>query len=377
MSDKLKIYACSGIGNHDEMSRKPIGFYTDGTNTLENTQAVNTLLAKLNVCRIEAERLKTLTSAERLDALNEMDVYSVGLAAARQYAKDIVKLGTAGYAIAAMISAGDFNYNGAERQDHLDHLIEKMQELVNSGDYSKYDKEFVSWWESKIVARNKVGTDFAQRMAMHKAIKAQKAQKAQKVGEVDEAWKDDEELSKYLCDGGTYFLYLFFTDKQLAKLPSGNRALIKARAKGQKQTYNYCKATFVGIYGSEEEMVEIIRAGIVDRFEDTPEQVCQDIADGKRNIESVGIATEVIVAIIGMIATVLVALISAICEAIKQRNSDKYAALNQQVIEQSCPNEEDFEGLNVKGATTTAGMSSGTLLGVGAVAIALLLFRNN
>ena len=369
MSDRLKIYACSGIGDV-ERKKQPIGFYTDNTNTLENTQAVNTLLAKINTCRIEAERLQTLTSAERIDALNEMDVYSVGLAAAQQYAKDAQKLKRAGEAIGAMINAGDFDYDGKDRQNNLDHLIEKMHDLVNSDKSLKADPDFTTWWNKNVINRNKVGTDFAQRMAMHKAIKAKKIEG---VGAVDESWKDDEELSKYLCDGGTYFLYLFFTDAQLRKLPEGNRQIFKTKAKGQKQTYDYCKATFVGIYGSEEEMVEIIRAGIIDRFGDTPENVCQDIVDGKRNIEGVGLATEIIVAIIGGLFSLLIAFMQKIIDAVVQKNKDKYAALNQQVIEQSCPNEDDFDGLDVP-KTQTAGLSNGVLIG-GAVLAALLLLK--
>lgn len=371
MSDKLKIYACSGVGDiRPVQQKKPIGFYTDNTNTLENTQAVNTLLAKINVCRIEAERLQTLTPAERIDALNEMNVYSVGLAAAQQYAKDPDKLQRAGQVIGAMINAGDFAYDGADYQSNLDHLIEKMRDMVNSDEKLKSDADFTAWWDKAVMARNKVGTDFAQRMAMHKAIKAKATEG---VGVVDESWKDDEELSKYLCDGGTYFLYLYFTDKQLAKLPEGNRAIFRSKARGQKQTYDYCKATFVGIYGSEEEMVDIIRAGIIDRMGDTPENICQDIVDGKRNIEGIGLATEIIVALIGLISSVLIAFMNKIIDAISKKNSDKYAALNQQVIEQSCPNQEDFEGLDVP-KTQAAGLSNGVLLG-GAALAALLLLR--
>ena len=379
MSDKLKIYACSGIGDTPEDRKKPIGYYTDGTNTLESTQAVNTLLAKINTCRIEAQRLQTLTAAERKDALDEMDVYSVGLVAARQYAKDSVKLGRAGLAIGSMISAGDFAYDTfvhGERQDHLDHLIEKMHELVNGDEQLQGDPEFTQWWTANVIERNKVGTDFAQRMAIHKAIKARKLQPKQKgAGAVDESWQDDEELSKYLCDGGTYFLYLFFTDKQLAKLPEGNRRIFKAKARGQQDTYDYCKATFVGIYGSEEEMVDIIRAGIIDRFGDTPEQVCQDIADGKRNAEEgVGIATEIIVALITLISGLLIALIEKVCDAIAKKNQAKYEALNQRVIEESCPNQDDFEGLDVP-KTQTAGISSGAMIAAGAALLALLFIK--
>ena len=46
MSEKLKIYACSGIGSTDP--QKPVEYFTDGTSTVSNTQAVNTILARIN-----------------------------------------------------------------------------------------------------------------------------------------------------------------------------------------------------------------------------------------------------------------------------------------------------------------------------------------
>ena len=77
MSEKLKIYACSGIGSTD--AQEPSGFYTDGTSMLSNTQAVNTLLARINCLYIEANSLKGLSKEDRIDLLCEVDAYSEAL----------------------------------------------------------------------------------------------------------------------------------------------------------------------------------------------------------------------------------------------------------------------------------------------------------
>ena len=61
MSEKLKIYACSGIGETD---KKTSAYWTDGTNSVSNTQAVNTLLAKINLAWAEYTNMRDLSQAD-------------------------------------------------------------------------------------------------------------------------------------------------------------------------------------------------------------------------------------------------------------------------------------------------------------------------
>ena len=80
MSGKLKIYACSGIGSTD--AQKRVGYWLDGTNTLSNTQAVNTLLARINEKYIAATRLTDIGKGEKIALLNDVDLLQVALEAA-------------------------------------------------------------------------------------------------------------------------------------------------------------------------------------------------------------------------------------------------------------------------------------------------------
>ena len=93
MANKLKIYACSGIG--DAAEQAPTKYWTDDTNTLQNTQAVNSLLAQINLRWSEVTRLQ-ISQQDKADTLCDMDVLLVSLDAAKRYAKDADKLKKAG-----------------------------------------------------------------------------------------------------------------------------------------------------------------------------------------------------------------------------------------------------------------------------------------
>ena len=71
MANKLKIYACSGIGNENVRYT----YWLDNTKTVSNTMAVNTLLALINRNNIEILRLVTMTNEQKLANLNDIDVY--------------------------------------------------------------------------------------------------------------------------------------------------------------------------------------------------------------------------------------------------------------------------------------------------------------
>ena len=56
MAERLKIYACSGIGESAEPQQKMWDYWTDNTDCVSNTQAVNTLIALINRNYIEVTR---------------------------------------------------------------------------------------------------------------------------------------------------------------------------------------------------------------------------------------------------------------------------------------------------------------------------------
>lgn len=366
MSGKLKIYACSGIGEAQDPAQS-WNYWTDNTSTLSNTQAVNTLLALINRNYIEVTRLRGMTEADKIANLNDIDVYVVCMKAAQRFADDPEQLRHAGRVIGSMMKAGDFNCDSLDntvRDEHLDELLDRANAMYDQNGALQTDKAFVEWFEQTVVKRNKVGLSASEQQRMEKAL-----QTVSGIGAANNSWKDAD-FAKYLLDAGEYFLYTYFTDAQLKQLPK----VFTNKKKKQMQTYNYCKAGFVDVYGSENEMREIIRSGIIDRFTVQPEDVCKDIVEGKRSVSGVGqLATEVIVALIGAAVTIVTTLITAICQAIAKKNEAKYGSLDQQIIESSVPNEDDFDGLS-KPSTQTAGSGKSWLtLGLIAAGAFLIL----
>ena len=374
MSEKLKIYACSGIGEAAGQEQQVLRFWTDGTNTISNTQAVNGLLAKINLAHIQATRQQGLADAEKIDLLNDVDMLSVALEATKHFATDNEGLHRAGEVIAHMIQEGAFEYqetNTDKREEHLQELIDKFYAIHNDGEpLSNVSPDFMEWWKTNIEDRNKVGLNFGQQQNVRKALKKTVAG----IGEIDPNWKENEDLANYLLNGATYFLYTYFTEEQLAKLP----AAFKTKRKGQLRIYNYCKALFVDQYGTEEDMQSIIRGGIIGELGTEPEQVCEDVILGKRKINGVGsitLATTMtigeLIKIITIIAGVLIAIVTAICECVYKSNAKKYQAIDQSVIDSSAPSDEELSALDRLKRTSTSSMS---WLPIAAIGLGALLF---
>lgn len=164
----------------------------------------------------------------------------------------------------------------------------------------------------------------------------------------DSGWERDETLRKYLGtskDGGCaeYFLYTFIPQEELGMY---NATIYKKREK-QLKTFAYVRELFVGYnYGTEADMKAIIRKGIESTFGVTVEQVLMEIRTGKR--EGVGIATEVIVAIISAVVTIVLAVISGIIEYCKSVKVAQYTAPTYQELEDSMPAATDITGSTKK-----------------------------
>ena len=368
MSNKLKIYACSGIGNA-EHSNTPIAYWTDNTNTISNTQAINTLLARINLLNISVSRLQGITPGQRIEYLNNIDMLCVCLDAAKRFKDDNEGLEYAGGVIYKMVVDGMFefdNLNTDARDTHLDELIAYANEQYNDRtSIANINPEFMQWWNETVVSRNKVGLNFGQQQNARRALK-KAAETIKGVGASGE-WKSNEELAEMLTNSGTYFLYTYFTADQLKKLPR----IFAERRINQLETYNYCKSMFVGIFGSEEEMQDIIRAGIILEFKEEPESVCEDIVSGKRQISGIGSLTvTAIVTIVTAVLSFLGALITSICDCIKETNIAKYGALDEEVIEEGVPNPDDFDGIEFNGTNRD---SSSKLLTIAAIGAGLLL----
>ena len=336
MSEKLKIYACSGV----EDQSGEYNYWTDNTNVLSNTQAVNTLLALINRNFIEVNYLRYMTPDEKIANLNDIDVYVVCLYFAEHHAEHYKQLERAGRVIGTMMADGAFDYDSldnGDRDSHLDDLLQKAKDMFDDEvPLDHADKEFVEWFDYNIVKRNKVGLSKEEQERMQQAL-----EKTNGVGVVDEQWMKDKRISEYLLKAGTYFLYTYLTPDQLSKLPG----VFKIKKKKQLTTYNYCKQVFVDVYGSEDEMQDIIYSGIVKQFGVTPQDVCKDIVEGKR--AAVGqLETAAILAIISAVAGVLTAMITAICTCISDTNIAKYGAIDKSIVNSSVPNPEDFDDID-------------------------------
>lgn len=378
MSGKLKIYACSGIGTTDP--EQPFTYFTDGTSTVSNTQAVNTLLAKINSLYIEATMLNGISKEDRLDLLCDVDVYSVALEAVKQYAGNEDKIYRAGQVIDLMIHDGLFEYDemdGDKRDEHLDELIQKFNELLNDGQPIQYaNADFMNWWIENIIGRNHVGLDKEEQDITKKTLKKFACQ-IKGIGTIDPNWQKDPNIGNYLLNAGTYFLYRYLSDAQIAKLP----AIFKFKKNYQNRIYNYCKAYFVGIYGSEAEMQSVIRSGIIKEFKNTPEQLCATIVKTGKEPEKVGSVTVAavlgaaeIVKIISICAAVLIAIVAAICDCIYKSNTAKYASMEKAIIDGGVPDKTDYEGMGLGGGGNKKESNAGKIL---AIFGGLLLFLNN
>lgn len=358
MAGKLKIYACSGIGTTDTAD-KTFKYWTDNTSELTNTQAVNTILAYINANYIEVKYQKGLTASEKINRLNDVDIYVVAMLAAKRFADDPKMLQHAGYVISGMINNGDFNFDSldnSKRDAHLDDLIDKANSLYSDDQYQHEDSEFTRWWEKEVIARNKVGLTGEQQATMRKSLKRQKSG----TNDADPAWMQDENISNYLLHAATYFLYMFFTDDQLRRVSPD----VKIKRNGQIRTYNYCLQYFVDQYGGKEAMDEIIRAGIIQTYGVMPEDVCEAIVKGEVKISGIGADPVTIgvftvaefISILTAVLTFLGGVIAAICTCVAQTNVAKYGALDEKIVNSSVPTPEDWEGLS--GGTGTGSVKS-------------------
>lgn len=161
----------------------------------------------------------------------------------------------------------------------------------------------------------------------------------------DSGWMRNETLRKYLGtskDGGCaeYFLYIFIPEVDLAKY----NATIYRKRQGQLKTYAYVRELFVGHnYGTESQLLEIIRSGIEKTFGVTVEDVLYDIRAGKS--EGIGFLDPVIIsAIIGGIVSIIIAVINGIIEYAKSVKVAKYTAPTYQELEDSAPASDDITG---------------------------------
>lgn len=181
----------------------------------------------------------------------------------------------------------------------------------------------------------------------------------------DSGWMRNETLRKYLGtskDGGCaeYFLYIFIPENELAKY----NATIYKKRQGQLKTYAYVRELFIGHnYGTETQLLDIIRDGIEKTFGVTVEDVLYDIRSGKS--DGIGQLDPVTIsAIIGAIVSIIIAVISGIIQYAQTVKVAKYTAPTMQELEDSAPAATD-----ITGGAKKKGLFFAALAGVGLMLI--------
>lgn len=371
MSNRLKIYACSGIGNADAK----YNYWLDNTLTVSNTQAVNSLLSMINLNYSEIQNLSLKTS-EVVERLNQIDMYSVAIYYAQVYQDSAEDLHRAGQVIGCLVGKGVFDFDSLsndERDKHLDDVSEKVADVITD-DTLKAPADFTAWWKEIVEDRNKV---FLSKEEQDKitSILEKSSKQISGIGAADEEWRNNKDLAKYLDNASEYFLYTYFTKEQLDKLPP----IFQTKARVQNDTYNYCKAMYVGVYGSEECMQNVIRAGIMSYFKATPEEVCGRLSNVKpkgvgvvaeATAAAVGWGVKEIIALVTVILTTIASIIASILSCVAQVKVAKYQAVDTQTAQAATPNGDDFDGVEF-----LSNGNSKTLLYLSAAAVLYLIFK--
>lgn len=368
MSNKLNIYACSGVGDagQERKARFFYDYWLDNTRTVSNTQAVNTLLAMINSNYTDAAYLQ-LTTEERVRCLNNIDLLCCCLYYAKEYSGRKEDLHRAGNVIGSLYEDGFFEYDSIDNNDrdtHLDNLLNRLAEMVGD-DTKQASGAWLSWWEEKVESRDKVAWSKELQEQVTQTL-AQGDEKLSGIGDLD--WQANADLSQYLNNSKDYFMYLYFTDEQIRKM--GNKRIELKRAK-QQRVYDYCKAAFTDLYGSEDELQSIIRDSIKATFGCTPEKVCEDIVAGTRDIKAIGVLEWTIPAIIELVAALLsfvLGVISIILTCVAQVKAAKYAAVDKQTATGAIPDAGDYDPTMLKKKSDNT-----MLLAAGAIALLFIL----
>lgn len=358
MNGKLNIYACSGVGQVGDQIR--YDYWLDGTSTLTNTQAVNSLLARINLLYAETLYLPELTDEQVSERLDQIDMLSLALAYAQQLHGNSEELHRAGLVLGSMVADGQFSCNSTdydERSANLDRLFAEAKKRMQR-DSIVTDEEYMQWWNDMIIDRDCVGLTDEQ---IERAVAA---------GQKISGYEENVDLAKYLNNASEYFLYTYFTDAQLNKLPY----VIKRKAKTQRDIYNYCKAVYVAMYGSEAEMKSIIHTGIIGYFGQSPEAVVKTMYDEYLNSGSVGNiewTATAIVEIIGAIFTFIVGVVAAICTAVANVKIAEAQEVDIKAAQAAVPGQEDWPSDWSKDLPDS--LKNNSLLWIGGAALAAWL----
>lgn len=324
---KLKIYMCSGVGAVADEYR----YWLDGTSTVTNTRAVNSLLARINELCSELDFLP-LTESEQLEHYNSIDLLVIALQFAKKYSGDNDKLARAGRLLQQCVNDGAFDYNSTqdgERSAHLDAIFNAVSADFDNGKDSPASGSFVKWWMAVIVPNNKQGLSPSQ-IAAAKQWFADNNRVGDSLSQYKKLYGD---IGEYIYNSADYFLYLYFPASDIPRLPY----FIRTKIKKQRELYDYVQKVFTAFYGSEDDLQRIIRTRIIADTKQEPEEAVKQLLQ-TRGIGSLSVGA--ILAILSAIAAIVVPIVQALINFAKEVLVAKYAVPAN--IEDGCPEATDW-----------------------------------
>ena len=353
MRDGLKIYACSGLGVGTQPEE--FNYWTDNTDTLTNTCAVNALLAHINFLSSKL-RYQSMSESDVLTSLNLIDLYAVCLYGAEQYKGEEIR--RYGRIVGLMADEGAFLYDSTdndERDNHLDDLISEANTRFTDGEDPNVSNNTTEWFEKEVTAKMYVGLSDEQ---------IERVKKVLNNGAIGTTVK---EASDALYQNGAYYLYLYLTEKEALHIGTE----VYKKWKKEKEVYEYTMLAYGTVYGGKEAADEIIYAGICDRFKDTPENIAKTIKGGKKGV---GIADPAsiltIVQIIATIVQIIISIVQVVLEITSAALQNKYKEPDDPEL--GTPGFGDESDLSEITKSAQKNEDTKTLLGIGAGALLLL-----
>ena len=354
MSEKLKIYACSGVGSTTQDAKQLHSYWLDGTRTVSNTQGVNTLLALINLELAELNII-SMSEQERIEKYSKLDLLTICLRVAQRYGDDEKKLALAGKAIGKLAQDGTLDCVDTDddsRSAHLDAVYSRVLDMVASGQVGTTDPEFVEWYNTTILQANKVGLTKEQQKAV------------QGVGATDE-----QDPAYYISNSKDYFLYLYIPNDDIKNW----KPIVAERRDKQREIYAYCVNCLQPLYGAATQQVlqAQIRKSILETFGTTPEKVLEGMKKG-----SAGVVAELVTMSAATIAGIVIGCLqiaASIIAAVLSYCATVAAAKYSQPINSSygVPDAKDF--YEAGGYSDNSGKKDNKMLLILA-AIALFLF---
>ncbi|MEE1174171.1 MAG: hypothetical protein U0K53_01680 [Paludibacteraceae bacterium] len=366
MIGNLNIYKISGVGQSGITDKARV--WLANTNDLENTIAMNSMLASLNCLVSELEI--TDYEPKQLELMNQIDIHTVVLDALilsrdnKLYSIDLLR-----DIISNMILTDSFVCESTDiekRNANLDALLVKFSDMLNSG-ITNYqtDAIFNNWFDTEIIAKNY--NDVPQNVVKrYNQILTNEA-----VGDTE-----PQKMTDKLSASGPNFLYLFFTDDQKQRC----NKLILARLEQEYKNIDWIVKNCRGFY-DKDAVIKWLRNGIIKHYGMTPEQKIEQLIEyndtNKANKigDPVTAIISAVAALIGLLISLYYMIIDIYQVTYEVTPDYEYGTPDQEADGWEAG--DAFNNSSILGNSTNNSISnSNTMIYLGIGAAALLLLSN-